>query len=291
MNLDPNILLKYKKAAEIMASTIDPVLLPLLFMNHQTIKEVINQDPYAGAMSNRSETVLLACYPRSGSTFTFQVLMEVLGYRRATFTYARKRSEHDLYIPMLLSNLNANTISQQHILATDANLGLLEVFDIKCVILVRNIFDALISLFRAYKDKGKHAFIFGGYCEDWSDELLMDYLIEFRLPWYLHFYISWSYAIENGQLSQTLVCYEDMVFNEVVYFENILTSLGSSKSNIAIQNAIQKVRDGGAHRLSKDKDWRQEEVLSKKQKEKIVSVTSLYKKCYEWLDFTKIGIY
>src|SRR6187551_3281662 len=97
---------------------------------------------------SRPPSILLACMPKSGSSFLSAALAQAAGYPLYQFVYTYDRNEQDLYLPALVSGLGlpSPTVTQQHVRATGSNLDLTQVFNLRVVLLVRNLFDALVSL-------------------------------------------------------------------------------------------------------------------------------------------------
>lgn len=94
-------------------------------------------------------------------------------------------------------------IAQHHIRYTDPTRWIMDDYGITPVVLVRNIFDALVSL----RDHIKNDAIYmsmGYYNEDmrqWSDEKTADWLIDMVAPWYVNFFVSWQDCPNRLQLS------------------------------------------------------------------------------------------
>ncbi|MBA2704279.1 MAG: hypothetical protein H0U60_10550, partial [Blastocatellia bacterium] len=75
-----------------------------------------------------------------------------------------------------------DTVTQQHCRASDANVHLMQAFGIRPVVLVRNIFDSVMSLLDFYN---KGAFQTSYFRADWQaldEELKIDLLIENVIP-------------------------------------------------------------------------------------------------------------
>jgi len=90
--------------------------------------------------------VLIACQPKSGSTFLLHILNEVTKFSTANSTFAYGSNDQQPYLPFLLKMAAIDTISQEHYRATLGTVQLLEVFNFNVIVLVRNIFDALVSM-------------------------------------------------------------------------------------------------------------------------------------------------
>jgi hypothetical protein len=85
---------------------------------------------------NKSK-ILIACMPKSGSTFLSKLLAHYTGYKYTSIVYDLKQNEQDIYLPKLIDNYNHHLIIHQHCRATISNVLLLKEHQIKVVVLVR----------------------------------------------------------------------------------------------------------------------------------------------------------
>ena len=282
---------KRLKAAHSSLESTNPELLPLCFLHPLEIGNAVTNPPFSTHIRRKKDTVLLACFPRSGSTYTFQVMAKVLGYRKVSLCYARQRSDHDLYVPFLLSNLDKPTLSQHHLKATEANIALINAFNIKVVVLVRNLENVLISLFHTIRNyPPPHAYTLDEDSSTWPDDLLIDYLIQYRVPWYLDFFISWARALHRGEIRGHIVTYEHMTDDETDYFSTICSSLQRPVEMEDIRAAADDVREKGNFRLSGGARERVDPILSPQQKDRIAQMGKVFERSFDWLDLSLIGI-
>jgi len=146
--------------------------------------------------------LFIACVPKSASTFLKNLLVNVTGYRDLFTVYAAGQSEHELYLPTLRESAHLDTVTQQHCRASDANVHLMQAFGIRPVVLVRNIFDSVMSLLDFYN---QGAFQNSYFRADWpalDEETKIDLLIENVIPWYFQFVASWTWLTSsNGSKS------------------------------------------------------------------------------------------
>src|SRR5947208_10982458 len=108
--------------------------------------------------------LFIACVPKSASTFLKNLLLNLSGYRDLFTVYAAGQTEHEIYLPTLRESAHLDTVTQQHCRASDANVHLMQAFGIRPVVLVRNIFDSVMSLLDFY-DQG--AFQTSYFRADW----------------------------------------------------------------------------------------------------------------------------
>src|SRR5438477_4897032 len=134
--------------------------------------------------------LFIACVPKSASTFLKNLLVHLTGYRDLFTVYAAGQSEHEIYLPTLRESAHLDNVTQQHCRASDAIVHLMQAFCIRPVILVRNVFDSVMSLLDFYN---KVEFQTSYCCADWPDldeETNIDLLIENVIQWYFQFVAS-----------------------------------------------------------------------------------------------------
>lgn len=147
--------------------------------------------------------IAVCATPKSGSTWAANVLGKGLGVKARRLCYTYSSNEHDLYVPALLDTVDMGFVSQLHMRATPHNVTLMQDFNIAAVVLTRNIFDAVTSFARDLRVKldldspnpGQYGYSFVWLTEDmtaWSEEQLIDYSIDYYVPWYMNFLRSWD---------------------------------------------------------------------------------------------------
>ena len=171
---------------------------------------------------NDKPIVVVAGAPRTGSTFLYVVLSEVTKLQRFRLCSGYSTNEHDLYLPALCMMNNSGCVSQMHMKGTYHNALLINRFKIRQIILVRNIYDIVASLFDDLRKKeempgyhiGQTGYSFlwlDSATKNMNDEDLIDMIIDLALPWYVNFYVSWYRLEEQKIVNPIWVNYEDMI--------------------------------------------------------------------------------
>jgi tetratricopeptide (TPR) repeat protein len=75
--------------------------------------------------------IFIACVPKSASTFLKNLFVSLTGYRDVFMVYAAGQNEHELYLPTLRETAHLDTVTQQHCRASDANVQMMQAFNIK----------------------------------------------------------------------------------------------------------------------------------------------------------------
>src|ERR1043166_591698 len=156
--------------------------------------------------------IFITCTPKSGSTFLKNVLVGVTGFHDMFSVYAALQNEHDLDLPVLAKFGNINTVTQQHARASEANIQLMQAFGIRPVVLVRDIFDTVVSLLDFYRQ----GFTFSTFFDRddflaFDEEQQIDLLIEYAVPWLFEFVASWHRAERDKRIEIRWLNYEEMV--------------------------------------------------------------------------------
>ncbi len=184
--------------------------------------------------------IVVAAAPRTGSTFLSNVLSEACGlsgvpYRRLCAAYGT--NEHDLYLPALCMFNRSGCVSQMHMKGTFHNAALMATFGIRPIILVRDLFDIVVSLMgdvRRKEQRPAYDLGYNGYSFIWleqrllhlDDAALIDALIDLAVPWYVNFYVSWYRLCQRGLVQAKWVTYEEMMADKAGVIGGLLEFLG-----------------------------------------------------------------
>jgi hypothetical protein len=231
--------------------------------------------------------LFIACVPKSASTFLKNLLVNVTGYRDLFTVYAAGQSEHEIYMPTLRDSGHLDTVTQQHCRASDANVHLMQAFGIRPVVLVRNIFDSVMSLLDFYN---KGAFKTSYFRADWQvldDETKVDLLIENVIPWYLQFVASWDLAEKQKRLEVLWLSYEELVADKPSSVLKVLEFYGLGAPRRGVEQRIREIEaEERKIRFNKGVVGRGRSGLSTRQKEQIRRLTRYYPST----DFGRIGL-
>lgn len=243
-------------------------------------------------MVRRRPYIVVACMPRTGSTFLTTVLADITSFKRCPLNYAYGRNEQELYLPKLLDAYSFGSVTQQHFRATQANLQLLEEFEVRPVVLVRNVFDVTVSI-RDYMLKEKASTWPTFYCDerfwDLTEERQFDAIIDLGLPWYFSFFVSWAEAARTGEASILWLTYEDAQRDWSAAAKRILEfcDIQATDSQISAALAATTNRSAESLRLNKGVVGRAESILTVEQHDRIARFAEHY---YPHIDFSMIGI-
>lgn len=231
--------------------------------------------------------IFIACVPKSASTFLKNLLASVTGYRDLFTVYAAGQTEHEIYLPTLRESAHLDTVTQQHCRASDANIHLMQAFGIRPVVLVRNIFDSVMSLLDFYN---KGAFKTSYFRAEWlglDEETKIDLLIENVIPWYFQFVASWDLAEKQKRLEIHWLTYEELIADKPASVLKVLEFYGLGASRRGVQERIREIESQEPkNRFNKGIAGRGNSGLSARQKEQVRRGTRYYRST----DFGRIGL-
>ena len=240
--------------------------------------------------AKQGHSVFIACMPKSGSTFLSKAIAQSYQFDISYLNYGFERNEQELYLPALIDNYSRNTVTQQHIKATAPNITLMREFGIRPIILVRNIFDVVISIRDYLLKEGVENFP-SLYASDsfvsLTETQQYDFIIANALPWYFNFYASWTDASNSGQIDAKWVNYDRLKEDWHGGIKSIIDFYGLAYDSVTIDQTINSLtQDKLGSRINKGIAGRGKMLLSAKQQADIKA----YRHFYPWIDFTSIGI-
>jgi tetratricopeptide (TPR) repeat protein len=231
--------------------------------------------------------VFIACVPKSASTFLRNVLLGLTGYRDLFSVYSSWQTEQELYLPGIVEYAAENTVTQQHCRASEANIQMMQAFNIRPVILTRNIFDAIVSMADFYRQGAYFNSYFREGFTALDEEKQVDLLIDNIAPWYLQFTASWELAEKEDRLELLWLSYEDLTQNKVESIERLLEFYGLGAARAKIERLLSDTEaESRKNRFNKGVAGRGKTGLTDTQKERIIALTAYYPAT----DFSKIGL-
>lgn len=152
--------------------------------------------------------VLLACFPKSGSSYLADLIAAQPGFSAASFTPYYGRREQELEAGLIGTWEGRHCVAQHHVRASEYTLHLIDRFKMTPLVLVRNLGDAMASLADHIAQEGPETPV--AYFDERigalnSDDRLIA-VTELAAPWYINFFVSWWKALPDA-----IMRYEDVV--------------------------------------------------------------------------------
>lgn len=221
--------------------------------------------------------------PKSGSTLLTNVLVRITKY------FPHPLCDHSLHEQNLLhsrlvDSWGFRSIANHHTLATDVNVARLNEFDIRPIVLVRNIFDAAVSLRDHLERESSLTSSFmppPGY-NGMSDTEKLDAIVDLGLRWHLDFVAGWQAA----PLPVHFVRYEDLLENPVEMLQGILGFVGCDGSADLVTAAWNDAQGDSDTRRNIGRSGRGSESFSDAQTAALERLTRHYPNA----DFSIIGL-
>lgn len=256
------------------------------------------------AALGRASHIHIMCMPKSGSTFLTALLRNLTGYCYYPTRFTANGSEQYGDLPAFLLMRNTNTVSKNHSRAVGWNVAVQELFGDPFIVQTRNIFDIAISYYdhlhkdhvqvqlRSFTKMEAMSFLapVSEVFYDLPKEQKLDLIIDYAVPWYLNFFISWTYYCSGERPERPKYLwlrYDDLVGDPVGTLRLIVDLYGLSKDDEAIERAVRQTYERGTTAwLNKGVAGRRKRTLSQEQCERIFRMAEYHRD----VDFSSIGI-
>jgi hypothetical protein len=218
--------------------------------------------------------ILIACMPKSASTFLFNCISSLPGFSRAELTVLGGRREQELSVYKCALVHHLHYVAQNHVRYSEATQIIMTTFDIFPVILTRNIFDCVVSLRDHFRKEGLEspiAYIPKEFL-NLSAERQFDVIIDLAVPWYANFFACW--ADYKGPAFRA--SYDDIAKDPNKAILNITRNIDVECSATVVDSAIESARAAGS-RFNKGESGRGKSLLSTSQIARIREIFSIYK--------------
>lgn len=222
----------------------------------------------------QTSPILIACFPKSGSTYLSELLCGLTGLSRGWLgaggplggSYSREQDAMERHFWT-----SKRTVIQQHVKATKDNLDLFADFNVRPIVLTRNIFDIVPSIRDHWLREGVIGL--GHYVpQSWfqlSEAQQYSYIIKMIVPWYFHFFVSWLDGSES--ISTLNVTYEELFSQKRDTIRKISAFYGFECSEHRIDEAINTMNPKKT-RFNKGVSGRGKELLTREHIEEIVAM-------------------
>lgn len=184
--------------------------------------------------------VLVACQPKSGSTFLSRGLAALPRMRMVQLAPGFDRREHELCELQLRRSRHRAYVAQHHVRRSAVTDEYVQRFGLTVIVLVRDLFDVTVSLRDHLRQENvvMPMAYFEEVHRNLPDAELEAMIAQLAIPWYVNFYMSWRtcpYA--------HVVRYEEMIEDPVETVRSIAQIGGCTASESDIRQAIAGVRD------------------------------------------------
>lgn len=273
-----------RKSVAVPQDVIERILLTRL----SDLDALCEQPDIRAAIDSFAPSYLLVALPKSSSTYSTRALSRILNAEVHKDIVIQDRfTPKDLYIPGIVNMRDRVSISQVHLVASGANLRTLQAFRMPVVILLRNLFDVVVSLRDHMKSNPYFSSILIPNAYDRLSEAdKLDYIIDAAVPWMVTFYVSWAQAMSRGDIDTELFFYEDMVSEPVGFFRDISARFGRQVTDADVNKALAHVEKSAETRFNIGKPGRGAVELSEAQ----IARIRRHVDYYPGIDFAPLGL-
>jgi hypothetical protein len=231
----------------------------------------------------RRPHVLIACMPKSASTFLADAVSKLPGMRRVDLSWGMgPRREHTLDVVQLARRDLSSYVSAQHVRLSDDAEELIEEYHLTPVLLTRNLFDAVASVRDHFRDEA-HTFPMTALAPEHAslpDAQLEELIADLIIPWYVNFYVSWQ------DIDCLKVTYDQVRESPREVVASICQRAGIKAEADEIERAVDAARALGSRlRLNKGVSGRGG-AISARARDKIIALTRHFPK----IDFGPVGV-
>ncbi len=206
-----------------------------------------------GKKLSGTKFILIACMPKSGSTFLASTLGGLPNFRLGSAVPGLGRREQEIDEGSLIKSaeITKNTVFQHHVCHSEPLERLLQKYPFHVVVLSRDLRDAAAS-FSDHLDRESTDTPMA-YCD--SDDLQnidssgkrLDFIVDMILPWYVKFYVSWQkYRARGGSVQ--FMTFDHLIENKLESIRSILEQAGL---RISEADVIESVNSDRFTRLNK----------------------------------------
>lgn len=252
-------------------------------------RAVLSDFTAAVTLEQLAPKLLVACVPKSGSSFLRIALSRLTGWKEVRAFAPADQFDQEFHVPSLVESARIPGVIQQHCLATEPNLQILEAFRIRPVVLVRNFADALLSLVEFFRGGAYQTTLFQRDFNRLSPEAQIDLLLEHRMPWYFEFVASWQEVERTKRLPVCWLSYEELIADEAGTLRRLIEywKLQVPDEKARIEKALADAKaDTERTRFNVGRAGRGKAALSPRQLERLAS----YARFFPSTDFTKVGL-
>lgn len=185
--------------------------------------------------ANRRPHILLACMPKSGSTFLAAMIADLPGMAAESLVPAAGRAEQELSRISLARASRRAYIAQHHVHYSDWTQQMIDHYRLTPVVLVRNLYDVAVSV----RDHLRRESIdwpgvwFEPHHADLPDADLEMMIARLAMPWYASFYMGWRAA--PGAL---MLDYDDIVADPAGALVRVAGRAGVEARDDAVAAAV-----------------------------------------------------
>jgi hypothetical protein len=225
--------------------------------------------------------ILIACMPKSGSTFMTQLLRHHLRLPLHHLTLDYGKGEQEVCWTKLDAVVTSDALFiQQHVRASQNTLKVIRLFNIQTIVMIRNLLDAVVS-FREHilkESVDSTMFHFDPAFLQWEERRQYEFIIDLVLPWYLNFLGTWIDANKHKDISLLWLNYSDWIDDPKATLKQIDAFCDRTHSPEAASQAVARAKNEFI-RFNVGKSGRGRKLLDGDLQAKVRHLLSYYPSC------------
>lgn len=181
--------------------------------------------------------ILIACMPKSGSTFLANLVASYASIRRVKLLPDYGDREQELCELRLLMSHGRSYVAQQHLRNSEWTQELIRRYSLTPVVLCRNLADCVLSIrdhIRKERNFGSIVAV-NDHVMSLDDESLDRLIIQVAMPWYLGFFEGWHKS------DALILAYEDVVSAPARILRTVLVNAGVKVEDSELEAAVHSV--------------------------------------------------
>lgn len=188
-----------------------------------------------------TKKILLACMAKSGSTYLRTLISELPGFKVASWIPGHGRREQELCRETIIRELSAepllNQVAQVHVRYSEMTKRYIKEFELKPIVLVRNLLDIIPSLIDHHSlESTIYPFAYVPIdIVNWKKEKQEEFIVEMVMPWYINFYASWNDCGEK-----IMITYDNLMNDPSKILKKVCDAHCIQVSSEDIERAIAK---------------------------------------------------
>lgn len=177
---------------------------------------------------NNKPHILIACMPKSGSTLLTEMIASLPKMQKVYLMRVCDRREQELALGELKRWRHESYVAQHHVKCSGSTVALIGRFNLKPIVLVRNLFDVVYSLYDHLHNESVVSPVgyFEDYMREWPQEKLLAMITHLAIPWYVNFYVSWFRYSDK-----LMITYDQLLSNRLDVLDQIARFAGIELNN------------------------------------------------------------
>lgn len=230
--------------------------------------------------------IVVACMPKSASTYFCRALVNVTGFAPYLLNTAAGDTERNIDRASIPMFLRRDTVSQEHMRATASNVTLLRRMGIRPVVLVRDIFDVIVSACdhgEREHGSGPAAHMPPDFAR-WSRDERLWFIVRMGTPWFLSLVTSWIDAAK--ELDCLWVTYDEATGRTAAAVAAVLRHVGVAADQRRLAAGIAATA-GDRTRFNRGQPGRGRTELTPAHRAAVREIAASHRGRY---DLSKIGL-